>query len=178
MTARSPDRLPPEPPPTVMEALRKRFTGRDLSALGVVFALRKTAQQVDNAVTGWMADTAGTPARFQILVLLWASEASGVPHKEIVKALDVTRATVSGLMAALERDGLVKSSVDRDDRRNLIATLTSRGRAVVEKAQEANSASLRAAFTSLSVDELTTLTSLLQRLREGFAAIREDRNGR
>ena len=45
-----------------------------------------TAQQLDNALTSWMADTAGSPARFQILVLLWASEADGVPHKEIVKA--------------------------------------------------------------------------------------------
>jgi DNA-binding MarR family transcriptional regulator len=35
-------------------------------------------------------------------------------------------------MTSLERDGLVKSTVDRDDRRNLVATLTSRGRAIVE----------------------------------------------
>src|ERR1700728_4146047 len=126
-------RLPAEPPPTVMEALRSRFAGQELPALDVVFALRMTAQQLDNAITEWMADTAGTPARLQIMVLLWASEASGVPHKEIVKTLEVTRATVSGLMASLERDGLVKSSVDRGDRRNLIATLTSRGRAIVEK---------------------------------------------
>ena len=127
MHPRTPHRLPSEPPPTVMEALRKRFTGQDLSALDVVFAVRMTAQQLDNTITEWMADTAGTPARFQILVLLWASEASGVPHKEIVKAMEVTRATVSGLMTGLERDGLVKSTVDRDDRRNLIANLTPKG---------------------------------------------------
>jgi hypothetical protein len=65
-----------------MDALRKRFTGQELPALDVVFALRMTAQQMDNAITEWMAGTAGTPARFQILMLLWASEASGVPHKE------------------------------------------------------------------------------------------------
>lgn len=65
-----------------------------------------------------------------------------------MKALEVTRATVSGLMTSLERDGLVKSAVDRDDRRNLIATLTSRGRAIVEKAIDSNAASLRAALAS------------------------------
>ena len=75
MPPRTPHRLPSEPPPTVMEALRKRFAGQDLPALDVVFALRMTAQQVDNAITEWMADTAGTPARFQILVRLWASGA-------------------------------------------------------------------------------------------------------
>src|SRR5580700_8476289 len=133
MPPRTPHRLPAEPPPTVMEALRKRFAGQELPALDVVFALRMTAQQMDNTITEWMADTAGTPARFQILGRLWASGAGGVPHKEIVNALEVTRATVSGLMASLERDGLVKSTVDREDRRNLVATLTSRGRAIFEK---------------------------------------------
>jgi DNA-binding MarR family transcriptional regulator len=156
-----------------MEALRKRFTRQDLPALDVVFTLRVTAQQVDNAITGWMADTAGTPARFQVLGLLWASGSSGVQHKDIVAALQVTRATVSGLMSALERDGLLKSIVDRDDRRNQIATLTPKGRSIIEKAIDANTASLRVAFASLSADERNTLTSLLQRLRQGFIAVRE-----
>ena len=174
MRSRTPDQLPLKPPPTVIEALRKRLTGQDLPAIDLVFALRMTAQQVDNAITEWMADTAGTPARFQILGLLWASGATGVPHKEIVKALEVSRATVSGLMAGLERDGLVKSSVDRDDRRNLVATLTSRGRVIVEKAIDANAVSLRAAFAALSAHEREVLMSLLQRLRQGFTAVRED----
>jgi DNA-binding MarR family transcriptional regulator len=178
MAPRTPHRLPPEPPPTVMEALRKRFTGHDLPAIDVIFALRMTAQQMDNAITEWMAGTAGTPARFQILVLLWASETSGVPHKEIVKALEVTRATVSGLMTSLERDGLVRSTVDHDDRRNLIATLTSRGRAIVEKAIDANATSLRAALAPLSATELRTLASLLLRLRQGFIPVREGRRGK
>jgi MarR family transcriptional repressor of emrRAB len=172
MPPRTPHRLPTEPPPTVMQALHKRFAGQDLPALDVVFALRMTAQQMDNAITEWMAGTAGTPARFQILILLWASEASGVPHREIVKALEVTRATISGLMASLERDGLVKSSVDRDDRRNQIAALTSRGRIIAEKAIDSNAASLRGALASLSVNELKALTSLLQRLRQGFIPVR------
>jgi DNA-binding MarR family transcriptional regulator len=157
-----------------MEALRKRLGGQDLLALGAVFALRMTAQQMDNTITEWMADTAGTPARFQILGLLWASGAGGVPHKEIVKALEVTRATVSGLMTSLERAGLVKSTVARDDRRTQIASLTSRGRAMFEKAIDTKLALLLAAFMTLSADEQATLTSLLQRVRQGFIAVRED----
>jgi DNA-binding MarR family transcriptional regulator len=178
MPPRVPNRLPPKPPPTVVAALRKRFAGQDLPVLDVVFALRMTAQQLDNAITEWMAGTAGTPARFQILVLILASEAAGVPHKEIVKTLEVTRATVSGLMAGLERDGLVKSAVDRDDRRNLIASLTPKGRAIVDKALDSNATALRAALAPLSAKELATLTLLLQRVRQGFAAVREDPRGK
>jgi DNA-binding MarR family transcriptional regulator len=152
-----------------MEAIRKRLSGRELQALETTFALRATAQQVDNVITDWMAGTAGSPARFQILMLLWAAQGRGVPHKEIAAAQGVTRATVSGLMAALERDGLVRSAVDQDDRRNLLASLTSKGETVVEKATETNRSRLRAAFAGLSLEELTVFTALLQRVRQGFA---------
>jgi DNA-binding MarR family transcriptional regulator len=163
-------RLPPTPPLAIKEALRARLSGRELQAVEAVFALRIASQQAENAITEWLADTAGSPARYQILMLLWAATGHGVPHKDIVAAMGVTRATVSELMAALEREGFVRSSGDPDDRRQLLATLTSRGEAVISKALEVNKARLRRVFASLSSAELTELTALLQRVREGFAA--------
>ncbi len=73
-------------------------------------------------------------------------------------------------MTALEREGLVRSSVDHDDRRQLLASLTSRGEAVISKAQEANTTRLRPVVASLSSADLATLTALLRRFREAFAA--------
>ena len=100
---------------------------------------------------------------------LWATAGKGIAHKEIVAAMRVTPATVSGLMAALEREGLVKSDTDPDDRRKLIAQLTARGEVAVEKAFEASIAGLRAALASFSTAELTDLSALLRRFREAFA---------
>jgi DNA-binding MarR family transcriptional regulator len=175
--ARKPTQLPSEPPPTVMAAIRKRFSGREQKAFGATFVVRATARQIDNAITEWMAQSATTPARFQILMVLGAQRGRGVPHKEIVAALGVTRATVSGLMAALEREGLVTSAVASDDRRNLLASLTPKGEAIIERAVETNRARLRTAFTGLSSDELTTLTTLLERVRQGFS-VSADGTGR
>ena len=162
--------LPPEPPPTIAAALRGRLAGRELQLLGTVFDLRSTAQLLANAITEWMADSAASPARFQILMLIWAAKGRGVPHKEIVATQGVTRATISGLMSALERDGLVTSAVASDDRRNLLASLTAKGEAMIERALEGNKSRLRAAFATMSADELTTLGTLLQRVREGITA--------
>jgi len=72
-------------------------------------------------------------------------------------------------MAALERDGLLTSAVASDDRRNLLASLTRKGEAIVEKAIKTNRARLRAAFAVLSSDQLKTLTTHLQRVRQGFS---------
>ena len=168
MDSRQPAKHPPGPPPAVMEEIRKRFSEHEVQGLEALFALRATAQQVDNALSEWMADTVGSFARYQILMALWATKGKGIPHKDIVAAMGVTRATVSGLMAALERDGFVKSYVDPDDRRKLIARVTPRGEAVIKKAFEINVARFRAVFASLSSAELTSLTALLHRVRDGF----------
>lgn len=138
-----------------------------------LFALRTTAQRAENALTDWFEDTTGSVARFQILMMLWAAQGSAVPHKHITATLRVTRATVSELMTALEREGLVRSSADRDDRRKLLATLTSKGKTVISKALEVNITRLRSMFQSLSATELKTLTTLLERVREGFVSDRD-----
>ena len=158
--------LPSELPPTILEALRKRLSERDLQVIGVVFRLRTTSRQVDNLVTEWFAGTAGSPARFQILSLLWATGGRGVPHKEIIAALKVTGATVSEQMAGLARDGLVRSTVDRNDRRNLIAKLTTKGQVAIDRMLEVVANRLRATFAPLSADELTTFMTLLQKVRQ------------
>ena len=165
--AKSPQ-LPPEPPPTVMAALRDRLSGRQQQIIGTVFVVRKTSQQLDNAVSEAMATTTASPARFQVLSLLWAAKKRGVPHKEIVAALGVTRATVSGLMAGLERDGLVTSMVASDDRRSVLAGLTRKGETMIEKAIESTAVRLSKAFDALSPDELATLTTLLGRVQQGL----------
>jgi DNA-binding MarR family transcriptional regulator len=141
-----------------------------MQALEMVFVLRASAQQAENVITEWMAGTAGSVSRYRILMFLWAAKGTGVPHKDIVAELGVTRATVSGLMAALEAEGFVKSTVDRNDTRKLLATLTPRGEAILNEAREASTGQLRTALASLSSADIKTLTSLLHRVREGFAA--------
>ncbi len=156
------------PPPAIMEKIRQQLSEREVKGLEALFTLRATAQHADNKISEWMAGSVGSAARYQILMGLWASKADGIAHKDIVAAMGVTRATVSGLMAALERDGLVKSHVDGEDRRKLIARLTMKGEAVIKKQHELNLARFRAVFASFSLGELASLTALLHQFRDAF----------
>lgn len=173
MSVRKPVERPPGPPPAVMEKIRQHLSERELQGLRTVFTLRATAQHVDNTISEWMAGSVGSVARYQILMALWASKGKGISHKHIVAAMGVTRATVSGLMTALERDGLVESQVDGEDRRKLIARLTAKGEAVIKKQHALNLVKFRAVFTSLTSEELSSLTALLHRFRKAFAAAAE-----
>ena len=174
MTRLTPPTRSPAPLPAVTEAIRERLSGRDLQAVESIVTLRATAQQVENTVTEWFAGTVGSPARFEILILLSSAEGRLVPHKDIVAATGVTKATISGLMMALEREGLVKSAEDRTDRRRLLATLTPKGKAFIAKANATNTTKLRVVLASFSTDKLMTLTALLHRLRETFTADLDD----
>lgn len=159
----------PEPPLAVTEERRRRLSPREYKEWEALFALRSTARQIENTFTGWLSDTAGSPGRYQILMLLQTAQGRPVPHREITATLGVTRATVSELMAALERDGMIRSSTDAGDQRRLLAALTPEGEAVARKARGINTTRLRSAFQDMSVIDMTTLTTLLSRLRNGFA---------
>ena len=95
------------PTPYMRDAYAARFPAAALQRLETVFALKATAQQMTNVLNEWLASTAGSPARFQTLALLWGAGDRWVPHQEIIAALQVKRATVSALLFSLEQDGLV-----------------------------------------------------------------------
>lgn len=167
------------PPPYVQEALRGRLSGPRSQRLETFFLLRSTAQQLENVASEWLASTAGSPARFQTLILLWAAAGRPVQHQEIIAVLRVKRATVSALMFSLEQEGLVQSVPDREDRRRLLATLTRKGEQVVSDALDLNAARLEQVMHDLSVEDLDVLQKLLRRLRDDFAAaVRDEKRGR
>jgi DNA-binding MarR family transcriptional regulator len=158
------------PPAHVQDAIGRRLSGPRRQRLETIFLLRSTAQQVENAASEWLGSTAGSPARFQTLIFLWAAGGRPVQHGEIISALRVKRATVSALMFSLEKDGLVQSVPDRQDRRRLLATLTSKGERVATDAMDLNAARLEQVMHDLSTEELDVLQNLLRRVREDFAS--------
>jgi DNA-binding MarR family transcriptional regulator len=158
-----------------LDALKRRFAATygqrsrfQFEVMEALFTFRTTAQQVENTLYDWLEGTSLSPARYQILMVLWALDGGPVPYQDIIAALRVKRATVSGLMSALERDGLVVSSVDVHDKRKLLARLTKSGSAVVTGALDINTKRIETAFGNLSKAELETLTRLLLQVRQGF----------
>jgi DNA-binding MarR family transcriptional regulator len=157
------------------EAYLRRFPPAAAQRLETVFTLKSVSQQVNNVLNEWLESTAGSPARFQTLALLWGAGDRFVSHQEIIAALQVKRATVSALMFSLEQDGLVQSIGDEKDRRRLLATLTEKGKNVIASALELNSHRLERVFSDLSPDELQLLQSLLLRMQNGFVKVSNEK---
>jgi DNA-binding MarR family transcriptional regulator len=100
----------------------------DTGAVESLLALQAAAAVVNGAVERFLERYGLSPGRFHLLLLL-VDEKEGLKPSELADGAGVRRATVSGLLDGLERDGLVKRSGDGSDRRaqRVQATPVARG---------------------------------------------------
>ena len=105
-------------------------------------------------------------ARYEALMLLFLSRRGSLPLGKMGARLQVHPASVTNLIDGLERFGYATRAPHPSDRRTTLATITERGRAVAEEATAALN-ELRFGTAPLRREELTAVTDVLRRLREG-----------
>jgi DNA-binding MarR family transcriptional regulator len=103
-------------------------------------------------------------ARYEALVLLVFSREGALPLGKMGERLQVHATSVTSLVDRLETAGLVVRRRHPEDGRAVLAEITDEGRAAVEKAT-ADLVEARFALSSLSDDELGTLSDLLRPVR-------------
>jgi DNA-binding MarR family transcriptional regulator len=105
-------------------------------------------------------------------MLLFLSRRGSLPLGKMGARLQVHPASVTNLIDGLERLGYATRAPHPSDRRTTLAEITPRGREVAEQATAALNAT-RFGTEPLRRQELSSLTDVLRRLREGaddFAA--------
>ena len=80
----------------------------------------------------------------------------------------ITSGAMTACLNRLEGAGLVKRSLEDSDRRSLTAALTTKGRALIDKAIVVRFAEAKHAVSVLSAAEQTRLASLLRKLGAGL----------
>ncbi|HSY54504.1 MAG TPA: MarR family transcriptional regulator, partial [Opitutaceae bacterium] len=124
----------------------KKFPDLDPSACDVFLNLLRTGDEVFRVTENNYARHGLSQGRFGVLMLLKKRSAplpagAGEPCQPagpltpaaLAEAAGVTRATMTGLIDTLERDGLVKRVRDANDRRMMSVNLTPKGRKLLEK---------------------------------------------
>jgi len=117
-------------------------------------------QDVESLVhrpSGW--SWAGFRVMFAVLVT------EGAQPRDVARLAGVSRASVSGVLNTLERDGLVVRERKSGDRRVVTVRLTPRGRRAIVDAFKRNHEVEKAWLAPLSRSDISTLVSILHRLR-------------
>jgi MarR family transcriptional regulator, lower aerobic nicotinate degradation pathway regulator len=83
-------------------------------------------------------------------------------QRDLARLLDVERATLSGVVAALVRKGLVDQATDRADQRRRVLSITGAGRRLWEALPDPTALILTLAFSDADPVELETARRVLQ----------------
>lgn len=105
-----------------------------------------------------------TMAQMGALVYLRMHNDGVCTLKEFEQLLHLAQSTTAGIAKRLEKKGLVKSSVDLNDRRNKIIHIMPAGKALCDNATKDADVELAGLFSKLSNDELITLHNLLTKM--------------
>jgi MarR family transcriptional regulator, organic hydroperoxide resistance regulator len=113
-------------------------------------------------------------AQYSLLFSLRHHEA--LPSRELADLADVSAATVTEMLEALETAGLVRRERSQTDRRVVLTSLTDRGRQLVEERRARYEPRWLAALAEFSDEELQTTARVLDRLRDMFEALSAERS--
>lgn len=111
--------------------------------------------------------------RYRLLADLEDNEGEALPS-QLAEHLGVTRATVTGLIDTLERDGLVSRRPSSKDGRQKSVILTEKGAKKIRNMAPEHFARLEAMVGLLSIEERSVFLDLLSRVTKGISALTEE----
>ena len=152
----------------LLEASRE-FPDLDPSATEVFLNLLRTGDEAFRVVEAHLARHEITQGGFSVLMALWGccqreGEDSTLSPAALAERTGVTRATMTGLVDTLERDGLVRRAPDTADRRMMTVELTPRGEKKLLKILPAHFRQMAWLMAPLSETERKTFVRLLTKV--------------
>ncbi|HVZ64907.1 MAG TPA: MarR family transcriptional regulator [Lacunisphaera sp.] len=163
----------------------KELPGLDPSATEAFLHLLRTSDEAAGVTEKNLANHNISQGRFCVLMLLWrsyhprAAKLLGAADccgprtpAELADAAGVTRATMTGLVDTLERDGYVTREPDPADRRMMSVRLTAKGDKFLQDFLPGHFKVTASVMSSLSEVERRTLVGLLVKVQQNVAALK------
>jgi DNA-binding MarR family transcriptional regulator len=111
---------------------------------------------------------AGTLSYAQYGLLFGLAEGDELSVRQLAERADLTSATVTQMLDALEAAGLVARQRSGEDRRVVLNSLTERGRELLSERKASLESRWRAVLAGFSDEQLLTAAAVLERLAEHF----------
>jgi DNA-binding MarR family transcriptional regulator len=164
----------------LLEGARK-FPELDPSACVAYLNLLRAGDEVFSIMERYLTEHNISQGRFSVLMLLWKSPGGaageacggGRPHTpaELAEAAGVTRATMTGLIDTLERDGLARREPDPNDRRMMGVQLTDKGTAFLQGMLPGYFRLMASIMQPLSETDRKTMVKLAHKLLQQAATL-------
>ena len=161
------------------ECLRQRagrYPDLDAGAVEATLLLMRVASDVLDGFRAHLKRRGLSQSRFVTLMLVdrWSDLEEDLTPSRIAEALDISRASVTGLLDGLERDGLIERRAFGGDRRALSIHLTPAGHKYLSELLPDHYARIAGLMAHLSPDERHSLVDLLGKVARGLSALHDE----
>jgi DNA-binding MarR family transcriptional regulator len=158
----------------VLLTAARQYPTLDASALETFFALVRLSADLQAALQAHFSRYKISSGRFVVLITLeFGTLADDAGPCELADHIGVTRATMTGLLDGLERDGLIARVDHPEDRRRMKVMLTTAGKRYLDKILPDHFRRQSAVMAKLSAGERRQLIQLLRKVGQGLPALRE-----
>lgn len=145
----------------------------DVSSVETMLTFLRTASEVQHAIYDKLEEHGLSRGKFTVLLIIYQDGENGIYPSEIAEKAEVSRATVTGLLDRLERDGIVERRTDEYDGRMSNVRLTKKGIAMLEAILPAHFLRVSKLMSHLSEQERNQLVDLLEKVRAGAVSAQE-----
>lgn len=152
----------------------QQFPGLDPSACEVFLHLLRAGDEAFRVTEAHLQANGVSQGRFTVLMLLYdkaCGETNVLTPAQLADQAGVTRATMTGLIDTLERDGMVTRKPDPADRRMLSVELTPKGVEFLEGMLPGHFERIRSLMTALGESERRALVKLLGKISQRAAEV-------
>ena len=109
-----------------------------------------------------------TPTQIQIVNYILKHDEENIYQKDIEKSLNLSRATLSGVLNTMEKHGMIKRVVNTTDLRSKKIVLNEETKNIFEKSRQRLSEAEKILIENVNKKELETFLSVLNKMKENI----------
>lgn len=158
------------PTPEILKKFAQRYPEADVSAIATFLHLLKVATDLSSALDECLSRHGLLQGRWWVLILLMREDTRISAPSSLAEKAGVTRATMTGLIDGLERDGLVERIFDPQDRRRVSVKLTESGQAKLDDVMPDYYSRLRICMAGLDEAGREQMRNMLDLIHAGVGA--------
>jgi len=160
------------------ETLKKfasRYPEADVTAISTFLHLLRVATDLSAALDECLSRHGLLQGRWWVLILLMRESTLTATPSVLADKVGITRASMTGLIDGLERDGLVERIFDANDRRSVSIRLTTAGQSKLDIVMPDYYNRLRLCMAGLDEKSREQLTEMLKLIDAGVAEFTKSR---
>lgn len=157
------------PTAKTLHDLAKRYPDLDSSALMSCIVLLRSGSDMLAALERILGRYGLSQGRFLTLIVLNRDPEEEVTPSDLAERVGVTRATMTGLLDTLARDGWIERIQHNEDRRRVVVRLTQDGLEHLGRMLPGYYREISGIMAGLNEREHETLVKVLNKVRQGLS---------